>query len=862
VLRAEVLAWKGLSSDALSLISEEPPHGISNETLIRRKVVLGIADSYLQGFDEADRLLLDAQALSSAAEPTLLGDVFLAQGVSAVIRSNYADAKSSYYKALQLARQQKKPLLEASALGNLGILSTRTQHYDEAIDWYRAALKSSEALGNRASIAKATGNLGWCYLMMGDLDKASDLLDQAVKLSAELGFVRDQQIWLANIGNVYFHQRKYETANEKYSEALAIAKQLQNKTLEAITLNEMTDLAIVRKNFGQAVEYNKQAEQLSRITKDRTYALVSVFQKGLIAQKTGNMSEAERLFKQVGAESAESVSFRWKSQAALAELYAEQALHTRADAQFRKALTEIDDARASLSKEEYRLSFLNTATEFYNDYIDFLISRGRVEDALAVAEHSRARTLAEGLGIEPASLGESALRPTEIARRQNAVILAYWLKPERSYVWAVTQSKVALFSLPADTEIDGAVQAFRKALTGPRDPLEIANNSGQQLYQIMVQPAQNLIPANSRVVIIADGSLHGLNFETLLAPASKASDQKPHYWIEDVTISNANSLALVGSSVPQVRPELVPRVRAVPFPANPEKANLGESFEGDGLQAVRPAGNKNGALAPEVAKAIIKKPNLLLIGNAVSASAEFPPLPQAADEIHNVASHFSDETIIDGPKATPAAYLASDPGKFSYIHFVAHGTASRLSPLDSAVVLSPQGDSYKLYARDIVEKPLRADLVTISACYGSGSRAYSGEGLVGLSWAFLRAGSRNVVAALWEANDVSTPKLMDAMYSGLSAGKDPASALHDAKLAMLHSDGVYRRPFYWAPFQLYVGSGRTSQITPKLTKAAHENHGTISVARKRPIARRHRVKYLQVQEIRHLPRRPIVRPAA
>ena len=80
--------------------------------------------------------------------------------------------------------------------------------------------------------------------------------------------------------------------------------------------------------------------------------------------------------------------------------------------------------------------------------------------------------------------------------------------------------------------------------------------------------------------------------------------------------------------------------------------------------------------------------------------------------------------------------------RFSYIHFVAHGTASRLSPLDSAVMLSaPTGhpDTFKLYAREIVQKPLHARLVTISTCYGSGLRAYAGEGLVGLSWAFLRA---------------------------------------------------------------------------------------------------------------------------
>src|SRR5205807_1821185 len=98
----------------------------------------------------------------------------------------------------------------------------------------------------------------------------------------------------------------------------------------------------------------------------------------------------------------------------------------------------------------------------------------------------------------------------------------------------------------------------------------------------------------------------------------------------------------------------------------------------------------------------------------------------------------TDQRVLAQAEATPAAYLAGQPERFSYIHFVAHGTASRLSPLDSAIVLSKAGsadDSFRLYARDIIQHPLHADLVTISSCYGAGTRAYSGEGLVGLSWA-------------------------------------------------------------------------------------------------------------------------------
>ncbi|HVI08081.1 MAG TPA: CHAT domain-containing protein, partial [Candidatus Binatia bacterium] len=117
------------------------------------------------------------------------------------------------------------------------------------------------------------------------------------------------------------------------------------------------------------------------------------------------------------------------------------------------------------------------------------------------------------------------------------------------------------------------------------------------------------------------------------------------------------------------------------------------------------------------------------------------------------------------------------------------------------------GENFKLYARDIIQHPIKADLVTISACYGAGTRAYSGEGLVGLSWAFLRAGAHNVIAALWEASDVSTAQLMDRFYDGLGKGKTPEAALREAKLALLHSSGPFHKPQYWAAFQLYAGSG-------------------------------------------------------
>ena len=331
------------------------------------------------------------------------------------------------------------------------------------------------------------------------------------------------------------------------------------------------------------------------------------------------------------------------------------------------------------------------------------------------------------------------LNAPRIARQTGGTIFFYWLGEKQSYLWAITPQKTTLFPLPAAAEIQASVQRYRKALLGPLDPLATSNDDGLALYRMLVAPAASMLKKDAKVFIIPDGSLNTLNFETLLVPGPS-----PHYWIEDVTIADASSLRMLAAS----------------------------------RTSKQPTGS------------------LLLLGNAISPNADYPDLRKAAAEMDIVEKHFppAQQHAFAREQANPAAYLDSKPEQFSYIHFVAHGTASRTNPLDSAIVLSKTGlskagvedDSFKLYARDIIHRPLRAELVTISTCYGAGSRAYSGEGLVGLSWAFLRAGAHNVIGALWEVSDVSTPGLMDELYAGLKNGKRPEAALRAAKLSLLH----------------------------------------------------------------------------
>ncbi|HEV8493550.1 MAG TPA: CHAT domain-containing protein, partial [Candidatus Angelobacter sp.] len=256
----------------------------------------------------------------------------------------------------------------------------------------------------------------------------------------------------------------------------------------------------------------------------------------------------------------------------------------------------------------------------------------------------------------------------------------------------------------------------------------------------------------SQVVIVPSKILSLVDFETLIVPGTK-----PHYWIEDVVIQNLGSLSeMAGAS---------------PVRNHPPK-------------------------------------ELLLIGGPEEVNSEFSTLKHADEEIARVRSRFPTrlEQVISGPSATPESYKSSNPQQYRFIHFVTHGIANEKVPMESAIVLSGHAGSYKLYARDIISIPIHADLVTISACYGAGKRWYVSEGMVGLGWAFTRAGARQVVAALWEVDDSSTPPLMDDFYSEVQSGKTIANALHSAKLKMLHSDDLHSRPYYWASLQLYSGS--------------------------------------------------------
>jgi CHAT domain-containing protein/Flp pilus assembly protein TadD len=758
VVKARVLMMRGSYSESLLLSNEPLPAALARtDTEVERKMVQGLAYDYLQQFEAADRAISEAENLGSAVDSSLLGAVAQTRGILEIDRKDYAKAAAAFRTAAAIGREHSLPRIELDALANLGNVSMFQEHYDEAVDRFRVALAKSRSIGAADVEAKTLGNLGWNYSVVGDFDNAEAVLTEAQTKAGQAGLVEDQTYWLIALAGVYYQQHRYSEADSTAQTALSLAEKHDDKKTLTQCLNTLSDIALATGRLDDAEKLNRRAADIENAGLDQFGINYSQLISGRIATGKHDYQAAEASFRRVLADPRAETPLIWEAHARLGEVFAAEKQPAKAENEFRRAIETVQSAQRSVQGEDFRVSFLSSAIEFYDAYVNFLVEQKRPLDALKIADLSRAQTLEAGLSSSTQGILQTAVfNPQAIARRLNATLLFYWLGEQRSYLWAITPAKTSMITLSGSADIDATVKSYRQSFLEPRDPVEAGNADGRKLYSVLIGPAEKLIPKNSRVVILPDGSLNSLNFETLIVQDPQPQN-KPHYWIEDATIVTANSLALLSRS-------------SVASPP--------------------------------------KDARLLVVGDALAASTDFPPLPQAGREVGLLENYFGPTQRLEltGANATATQFLASRPEKFAYLHFATHGTASRMRPLESAVILSPQGDSYKLYARDVLKHPLTAYLVTISACNGAGTKSYAGEGLVGLSWAFLRAGAHNVIAGLWEVSNASTPQLMDQLYQGIHAGQDPATALRNAKLTLVHSNGNYRKPFYWAPFLLYSGS--------------------------------------------------------
>lgn len=349
----------------------------------------------------------------------------------------------------------------------------------------------------------------------------------------------------------------------------------------------------------------------------------------------------------------------------------------------------------------------------------------------------------------------------------DQTLLLYSLSEANLYTFVVSRDTFCALKRPLDAALQQNLSRFRECLTGyfaapnPDDALydrhlETYIALAQQLYQQLIAPVAPLL--SGRVLLIPEGALCYLPFEALLtaAPTDPANFRTYPFWFKEKALSYGLSTHYV--------------VETAAAPVDkPEKNWLG--------------------LAP--------------FAETSGPTGSFLALPESGKEVRNIAALLKGECWL-GAAARLGRFRAV-AARYQCLHLATHSYADDHRGNDSYLVVS--NTDTLLYAKDLYQFRLAAELVVLSACEAGSGKLLRGEGIIGLVRAFTYAGAKSMVASLWVANDQSTAKLMLAFYHGLQQGHPKDVALQKARTQLLDWEGAEAHPFFWAGFRVYGNVG-------------------------------------------------------
>lgn len=353
--------------------------------------------------------------------------------------------------------------------------------------------------------------------------------------------------------------------------------------------------------------------------------------------------------------------------------------------------------------------------------------------------------------------------PDALVRTDDEVVLDYIVTERQTMLFVLSREagrvKIDVHTIGAGrAALVDDVSRFLDRLAG--GSFEYRDDA-HRLHRLLLAPAAPALVGKKSVVIVPDGPLWELPFQAL-----ERGDGKP--LVARVAIAYAPSLASL------LRPPAPP-------PTQPALLAIGNPRFDDG------------------AATILRSRTRAAIGD----------LPDAATEARRIAALYDRgrSRVLIGRDATERA-LKEEAPHYDVVHIAAHAVADDEQPLYSSILLARDaGDDGLLEGREITRLPLRARLAVLSACSTARGRVRYGEGLIGLSWAFLVAGCPTIVATQWRVPSDSTATLMIDFHRELARGTAPAEALRRAQLRLMQ-DPRYRHPFYWSAF-VVVGAGRS-----------------------------------------------------
>lgn len=729
-------------------------------------------------------------------------------------------------EALALPWVQERPRAIAELHKTKGFQMVRLGRFQEAMAYYEKALTYARDTGNENDALGLSMNIGVTYLFIGEYRQAADLLQTAYAQIPEADELR-QAIAARNLIFALEQLDAIDEAQAMHSELTRLGQQSSDPKVRHYAQLASAVIAHNEGDHERTLELYQYGEPGFAVNQSNAHRVRRV---ALSLATLGRQVEAYELAEGL-IETTEKIGSPVDSAQAFTLLAKLQRLEGRTSEATQSALTaikHIESIRSGFANVELRASYQSTVSDAYALLVDMSIAAGDDAAALEMAERFRAQTLVDvlhkGRSAPPANAPPALIERRAVLRGQINEIeearqtegksqsvaellteldvldaeitkfdpryaatrrdeflsvaglqetmevgtraLQFHLGSDQSAAWLIGPDTREFVLLPDAGSISELVREVHENFAKRRRGGQAAVTAGQ----LFLGPFQSELEQAQRIVIIPDGSLHYLPFEALALNESEAPLLlgKPVSYQPSLT-----ALALSRKTAENSAVKLVAMVDPVfgRQDSRLEGTTMTSETEVDPLNRLRLSSREAEAIDTQ-----LTDPDQLITAEGFGANAEF----------------------LNSQSVSTASIL----------HLATHGFADDETPARTGVMLSrfdSEGRSVPGFVglRDIYELRLSAELVTLSACNTALGRELSGEGLLGLTRAFMYAGARRVVASLWPVSDRATAQLMEHFYEGLLRDNlAPDEALAVAKLR-LSKNPRFRHPYYWSGFILH-----------------------------------------------------------
>ncbi len=721
------------------------PRWAIGETLFRRSM-------YTEARGPFDEALVRARAATDST-----GIACAANRIGSILyfKGELEPARASFEEALAAARQVDRSDLRAFVLNNLaGLLKERGELARAAV-LFDEAVETLRGLGLSKPARAAAYNAAALRMNLGDLTGARTALERLQAEAAGAGEAEIASSASVALGNLLLTVGDLDGAFAWYGRATEDTAQ--------VTIARQMGLgrvALARDDLGEAA---RRLGEAARLARERDLVLDALLAETWIADveiRQGRPQQARERLAHLEAEArkAESTQYalwlvRWQSGRA----WRADGDLARAEAAFRETVALLESQTAPLSLDQEGLHFLLGRSDPYTDLADALARRNRgassvaaVKEVLDTMERAHARRLRRALGAASSGSKRAQLETIQASLAPDELLLDYLMGPDRGVVLVVGAREARAIAIDGWNAISSPLARWRAALSRPiggsfaaraRPEEDLAQDAdaGHALRRALLDPLGNSLEGVRRIWVVPDGDIAILPLASL--PAAPSGERTP--------------------------------------------PPLGERFEFGSLPMAGAIPRHEPVQGP-----------VLIAGRPVGGVGDRGPLARASLELDGVEAAWSPGSTerLEGERFQREAFVALPLERFGVIHLATHAEASSVDPRRCAVVFS---DDQTLGFDAIAGLKLDRPLVVLSACRSGEGEVIAGQGVVGLGWAFLVAGTRELVVSLWSVEDAAAADLMIEFHVRLRAGDDAVRALSAAQ-AKLRRERPH--PAFWAPF--------------------------------------------------------------